>query len=417
MPTKSLFFFICLLLLCAYDTSLFSQREPLLSKARDYAAPYENVQEEVYSGPAFSVATEQVPPLQIMDQISYSTELAPYEEFFIYFHTDGYIADIYSVPSSHPDYTDSAKVDAAYGDKVKKGDILVQLSTVDHQKRIASAREALHKALAQSRQATLDLEQYRTLLESKAIARSEFDTRIEHIDAVKAEEEAARANLVKAMEALQDTALSSPIDGIITHTFVQRGMAAVAGALAYIIVDCSRMKALFIVPDWLVEQISVGTTLAVALRDRERCEGQVTAIRPLFEAQSPVFELELCFANLHECMLHETARLLLGENGLLIHEQTLSLSSQEILAVPMSALVRPHGQDGDHAVFIVEKTMDSTGTSTLYARECIVEIGRVQGDKVEILSGVQLGADVVVLGAERLFDGAPVRLLPKVSYE
>lgn len=77
----------------------------------------------------------------------------------------------------------------------------------------------------------------------------------------------------------------------------------------------------------------------------------------------------------------------------------------------MSAIMRPHGKIDGYAVFVVEKQDDSAQALRVCERQ--VTIGRVEGDMVELLTGVQVGEQVVVLGATRLFDGATVRILPK----
>ncbi len=305
-------------------------------------------------------------------------------------------------------------IDADRGATVNKGDVLVQLRTTDYQRRVAAARGALNEALASRRQAILDLERYSTLLDSKAIAQAEYDQIVERVDAVKAKEEAARGNLAQAMEMLKDTTLFSPMDGIITQKSVQRGMHAEAGTAAYTVADFSRMKALFGVPDWLVRQIQVGDVLPVDVSVLGHvAQGQIVSISPSTDAQSRVFDVEIELDNADGAMKDGmTASVLWRESGLMVDEQSLQESMEkDIPAVSMSAIMRPHGKNNGYAVFVVEKQDDST--QALRVRERLVTIGRVEGDKVELLTGVQVGEQVVVLGATRLFDGATVRILPK----
>lgn len=425
-----LFLFLCLsLVLYISDFSSFlAKLERNIAQEMHRYFSLEQVEEKVHDRKhPLSVAIEQAAPLQVVDPVYYTSKLVPYEEFSIEFTVSGYIADIYTVYSYNSQnlsitIVNEKKVDAERGDKVKKGDILVQLRTIDYEKRLVSARAALNRALAHRRQVSLDLEKYRTLLESSAIARSEFDKLVEYLDAVVAREEAARAYLKQTMEELRNTTLFSPIDGIITEKYVHRGMLATAGSMAYTVADYSRMKAIFIVPDWFAEQLYLDGTFPVSIDGvGHSIIGHITGISPLTVAERPVFELELRFDNAYSFLQddpirHRTVSLLWRDSGLIIEKQGNLPTYQEIPAIPMSALVRPQGKDSGHAVFIVEKQAESTGEVSFYVRECLVKIGRVQGDKVEILSGIHIGDDVVVLGSERLYHGAVVRLLPELSH-
>lgn len=401
------------LFLCACDTSSFLASVGLSSgdTQSDTRQNSENTQENGNIARTLPVAIERATPLQAVAAVRYTATLMPREEVSVLFRVGGYIADIYTLSSED---SDGNRVDAERGAKVNKGDVLVQLRTTDYQGRVVAARGVLNEALASRRQAVLDMERYRSLLDSKAIAQAEYDRIVERVDAIKAKEEAAQGNLTQALELLKDTALFSPIDGIITQKNVQRGQLAVAGSMAYVVADFSRMKALFGVPDWLVTQLHTGDVLPVELSVLGRvAQGTIVSVAPSADAQSRVFDVEIEIDNADGLMKEGmTASVLWRESGLDLRKQSLENESQrvEIPAVPMSAIMRPRGKSSGYAVYVVEKQQDG---DSFYAQERQVTLGRVQGDKVELLTGVALGEDIVVLGATRLSDGAAVRILPK----
>lgn len=365
-----------------------------------------------------TVGTEKATPLKGM--VRHTERLVPHEEMTVLFRVDGYIADMYSVSFESENGTEQ-KTEAGCGIKVKKGDILVQLRTGDYQNKVASARVALNKALASRRQASLDLERYRALLDSKAVSQAEYDQVVERVDAVKAKEEGARIRLAKTMEQLKDTALFAPMDGVIMQKHVHVGDFVEAGSPAYTIADLSRMKVLFVVPDWLVTQLHVGGTLLVDLPMLGQITlGTIVSVVPTAGAEHHTFDVELALDNADGAMQEGmTAFIAWRESGLEVDEEALYVFRKELAmrrdipAIAMSAIVHVEGIRSGYAVYIVEKHYDKKGVERFCVRERQVTIGCVEGDNVELLTGVAVGDEIVVLGASRLFDGAVVRILPK----
>lgn len=367
---------------------------------------------------AFPVATKKAEPLKAVAR--HTKILMPCEEVPVLFRVGGYIADMYMISFVSKDGVEQ-KLEAKPGDKVKKGDLLVQLCTGDYQDKVASARGVFTKALASRRQACLDLERYRALLDSKAVGQAEYDQVVERVDAVKAKEESARIRLAKAMEQLKDTALFAPMDGVITQKHVHVGDLVEAGALAYTVADFSNMKVRFVVPDWLVTQLHVGDVLPVDLPALAYvAQGTIVRVVPSSGAGHHSFTLEIAIDNA-DAALQEgmPASIIWHESGLDVDEAALyaftqeSAKNEEIPAIAMSAIVHLEGTSSDYAVYVVEKQHDTQSVERFYVRERQVTIGRVDGDNVELLTGVAVGDEIVVLGTSRLFDGAQVRILPQ----
>lgn len=365
-----------------------------------------------------TVGTEKAAPLKTM--VRHTERLVPHEEMTILFRVDGYIADIYTVSVDSENGIEQ-KTEAGCGVKVKKGDMLVQLRTGDYQNKVVVARGMLNRALASRRQASLDMERYRALLDSKAVSQAEYDQVVERVDAVKAKEEAARMRLAQAMAQLKDTALFAPMDGVITKKHVHVEQLVEAGSPAYTVADFSHMKVLFVVPDWLVTQLHVGDILPVDLPMLGRiAQGTIVSVVPTAGAEHHTFDVELALDNADEAMQEGmTACILWNRSGLEVDEEALyafrkeSAKRKDIPAIAMSAIVHAQGNSTEYIVYVVEKQHDKKGAERFCVRERQVTIGRVDGDNVELLTGVAMDDEIVVLGASRLFDGAVVRILPK----
>lgn len=367
------------------------------------------------------VGVEAAAPLEGVTGRRYTATLEPREQVSVAFRVGGYVEDILTVPVSSSVQnatrvqtgaavpgadarTPAAKtgqarrVDAERGDAVRRGQVLARLRTADYQGRVAAARGALDETVAARRQAGIDLERLTVLLRDKAVAQSEYDKAREKADATTAREEAARGRLAEALDQLRDTALICPLDGVITMRDVERGALATPGKVAYVVADLSRMKAVFGVPDSLVDAMHPGASLDVRVASVDVVRtGRVTAVSPAADKRSRVFDVEVTLDN-PDGLLREgmSAVVVLGAG-----------SAGPSPAVPLSAVVRPAGKADGYAVFVVG---DEGGTAV--AQQRTVRLGTVEGSRVEIVEGLEAGERVVVLGATLLHDGERVRVLP-----
>lgn len=345
------------------------------------------------------VGVEVAAPLEGVTGRRYTATLEPREQVSVAFRVGGYVEDILTVSAGAEAKGNNARrVDAERGDRVRKGQVLARLRTTDYQGRVAAARGAVDEAVAARRQSALDLERLGTLLRDKAVAQADYDRAREKADATVAREEAARGRLAEALDQLRDTALICPLDGVLTKRSVERGTLATPGMVAYVVADMTRMKAVFGVPDTLVDAVRPGAHLDVLVPSVGVAQqGRVTAVSPAADKRSRIFDVEVTLDN---------AGGLLRE-GMSATVELGGGSAGPAPAVPLAAVVRPAGRAEGYAVFVVE---DVDGGTVAHEREVVP--GTVEGSRVELTQGVRPGERVVVLGATLLHDGEHVRVLP-----
>lgn len=78
----------------------------------------------------------------------------------------------------------------------------------------------------------------------------------------------------------------------------------------------------------------------------------------------------------------------------------------EGLVVPVTAVVRISGQ---YFAFVAEETTAPDGGSSLVARQRPIEVGAIAGNNYIVRSGLEPGDRIVVSGAQKLVDGAPMQ--------
>jgi RND family efflux transporter MFP subunit len=77
----------------------------------------------------------------------------------------------------------------------------------------------------------------------------------------------------------------------------------------------------------------------------------------------------------------------------------------EAVVVPVTAVLRINGR---YFAFVAEDGKGPDGQPATVARQRGIEVGPIQGDSYPIVSGIKPGERIVVSGAQRLADGAPI---------
>ena len=109
------------------------------------------------------------------------------------------------------------------GRDVKKGARLYQIDPVPFQAALVSAKARVAQAEARLVQAKQDLARVKPLLEEQAVSQKDVDDAVAGELAAMATLEAAKGDLVKAKFDMDNTLITSPIDGMIERTRVYEG--------------------------------------------------------------------------------------------------------------------------------------------------------------------------------------------------
>jgi RND family efflux transporter MFP subunit len=259
------------------------------------------------------------------------------------------------------------------GDQVTAGQVLVVLDEQEMQARLAQA-EAVFA------QATADLKRYRALLEGNAVTRAEFE-------AMETRQRIAEAAVAEAKAAASQTILLAPFGGVVTRKLADVGDLASAGRPLLGLEDPSQFRLEADVPEALIGNVSLGTVCPVEIGALSaKLEGVVRELAPTADASSRTFAVKLDLPSFQ------------GLRAGLFGRVAIPAGRVRILWVPRHALMT-HGQL--HTVFVIHE-----GTSALR----LVRTGRETVERVEIVSGLEEGEQMVVEGVQQLQDGQPVQV-------
>jgi HlyD family secretion protein len=171
------------------------------------------------------------------------------------------------------------------GDRVKKGDLLLQIDRAQlaaqaegREATLAAMRNDLEAARANAEQARLDYERARQNYNSKILAeadyqkaRSTYETAKANLSATEQRMRSTGADLAASRDSLSKTTVTAPISGIVTALPIKEGEVTVigtmnnAGTQMLTISDMSEVEAVMMVDETSVPQVRLGQTATLMI--------------------------------------------------------------------------------------------------------------------------------------------------------
>src|SRR5512144_2604492 len=186
------------------------------------------------------------------------------------------------------------------GDKVNRGQLLLQIDraqlaaqTAGRESALAAMRSDLQAARANAEQARLDYERARRNWEAKILSEAEYqkakslyDTAQANLSATQQRLQESGANLAASRDSLSKTTVSAPIAGVVTYLPVKEGEVTVIGTMnnpgtqLLTISDMSEVEAVMMVDETSTPQVKVGqsATLSVDAYPGQKFKGTVTEV-------------------------------------------------------------------------------------------------------------------------------------------
>lgn len=264
------------------------------------------------------------------------------------------------------------------GQRVRKGDILVEM-TSGEEKALLDQQKAL------TNEASKQLERARGLAKSGAVSNAVLDER-------QREFASARAGLAALQSRLEDYIIVAPFDGVVGLRNLSVGALLQPSSVITTLDDDTVMKLDFSVPSIFLPTLQTGTAIkASAAGFSEEFNGEVTAINSQVDDVTRSVAVRAVIPN-------PDAKL---KPGLLMTVE-LARNPRQAVAIPETAII-PEGRK--HFVLVVDET---ASPPTVEKREITIGTRR-QGD-VEVLKNIKEGEKVVVQGTMMAKPGVPVTI-------
>ena len=326
--------------------------------------------------------------------VIYSANIAPYAQVPLLFKSGGFVTNILQRKGA-----DGRLRNAQQGDVVEKGTVMATVRQQDYQNVVEQAKGQLAQAQAAQVKADEDMKRATALLAANAMTQATFDATKQQLDTANGAVVTAQGALNQAQQSLSDCELRSPMDGLVLNRNIELGMLVATGTQAFTVADIRMMKAIFGIPDTLLDTVHLGAnqTVTTAASPREFL-GKITAITPQADQKSRTFEVEVIIPNPKgELISGMVATVALGRGKL----------SSPVLVVPLDSIISTGEGAKSFNVFVVTREGGKD-----VARRKAIQPGNAYGDRVAVLSGVGLGDRVITQGTTLVNEGQAVRVTP-----
>jgi multidrug efflux pump subunit AcrA (membrane-fusion protein) len=284
-----------------------------------------------------------------------------------------------------------------------QADVLVAQQVLEAAQKLYDNRVALQKEGALAQKLVDDAKV------TLAQARGQLQTAQKHLDALnqvsqretirgaQAQVNAAKAHYDNSAVQLTYAEIRSPINGVVSDRSVYAGEMPASGTPIISIVDISQVVARANIPVKEATAIKVGRPARITGPDGDLA-GKVTVVSPSVDPSTTTVEVWVQVANPGEKL----------KPGASVRVAIIAETIQNTIVIPAAALL--NADDGGQKVMVI--------TSDSVAHERRISVGVRQGARVQIVSGLQEGEQVVVSGGLGLEDKAKVAIQqPKAEDE
>jgi multidrug efflux system membrane fusion protein len=289
------------------------------------------------------------------------------------------------------------------GQRVKKGDVLVQIDPRPFAIQLQSAQAALARDTAQLKNGQLNLERYQTLSSQNLIAPQQMTDQLASVAQLDAQVQSDQAQMAAARLNLDYARVTTPIDGVTGVRLVDPGNVVHAsdpGGLV-VVAQLDPIAVLFTLPEDDLASIIAAMdrsplTVEALSRDGETSlgDGKLSVIDNEINQATATIRLKAIFDN---------PKHLLWPNQFV--KARLNLATRNDAIVIPAAVVQ-HGPQGTFAYVVGAESTASVRPITVDA---------IQGDIAVVSQGLQAGEEVVVDGQAQIRPHARVSARPASS--
>lgn len=262
------------------------------------------------------------------------------------------------------------KIFVEVGDRVRKNQLLVKMDPTQ-----------LNTTSVQLANTEADYKRIKKVYEAGGISKQEMD-------AIETQLSVLRDSYNNL---LANTELRSPIDGVVTSRNFDPGNLYSGSVPVLTVMQIDQVKVTVAISEQYFPQVKLGmpTITRVDMYPDKTFEGKVTLISPAIDANTRTFNVEITIPN----------RLLELRPGM-FSRTTLDFGSKEGIMVDDIAIQKQAGTNEKY-VYIAENGK---------AVRKLVTTGTQVGHMINVLTGVNVGDNVIVTGISRLVNGTEVEV-------
>lgn len=259
------------------------------------------------------------------------------------------------------------------GNYVRKGQILARLDNDLVFKNIDQVRQQL-------KYATEIYNKQKNLWDQK------IGSEVQYLNA-KNNKESLEANLNTLAEQADMYNIRALYNGVIDKVNIKVGQTMAPGMPAFTVVGTSGMKLIASVPESYIGKIKSGSSVAIDFPDiNKEVNGKVHYISQIVNPLDRTFDTEILIPGSREIKTNMVGIIRIKD-----------YNRSEAIAIPINMLLK---NESGYYVYVVDKS-----GPTPIAKETNIKTGVTNGTKIEVLSGIKPGDEIISVGFQDITDG------------
>jgi RND family efflux transporter MFP subunit len=266
------------------------------------------------------------------------------------------------------------KIFVEEGAAVKSGQLISSLDNESY----AMAKEIADAGLSQVQD---EYNRLSSMHSKSSISESDYSKVVNALRTAKAQQRLQAKNL-------EDTKLYSPISGIMLKKGVEQGEIIGQGMPVFVVSDIRKVKVSASIPETELNLIKMNNEAEVYISSLEQTfTGKITQIGSLAEPTTRAFTVKIDLKN-------DKLKI---RPGMTSEIRIKTDGKRSVITLPTESVLRE--QDNSSFVFVADRTKKQA-----FKRK--VTLGQITGDRIEILSGLNVDEEVVTGGQNNLVNGS-----------
>ena len=284
------------------------------------------------------------------------------------------------------------KIYAHEGDKVEKGQLLLAIRSNDIAAKKSQVEANILEVTAAYTNAETDYNRISSLYENKSATKKELDDITTHYNMMKAKLEAVKKAKAEVEEMMTYANIRAPYAGVVTNRFVDGGDMANPGIPLMAIEAPGQFEVITRIPESEIDLITKGDSVYVALKNcKEDIPGIISRVSTSSRLSGAQFETRV--------LLMPNEKQISALRSGMFAQVKLTKGADKKIMIPNNLIVN-RGQ--------------LTGIWTVSESKAAllrwVRLGKSNGSKTEVLSGLSEGDKLIIDYEGRLHDGMALEL-------
>ena len=304
------------------------------------------------------------------------------------------------------------QIHAQLGDTVKQGEVLAEIYAATYRDQFQQAKASLEQARATYVKDSLQYSRQQELYQKDLISATEYEQAKATFESSKAQFHSSRASLTESRENLQNTKVTSPVYGVVLSRNISEGDVATTGQVAFEIANLVGYQTRVYLPleEWRNVDIGHPVQFRVSNQPDISARGRVTQISPRLDPTTGLGEVVISLTkdaqNIYQGVLVEAIINVETHKDAVVIPRAALIENVQTLIEPESNTIQ---LERSYSAFVVQ---DDT-----LAIQNKLKLGIEQGDRIEVLEGLQAGDQVVITGQSGLSDSTKVRVTGQTDYQ